>query len=607
MLFRDLVFAARTLRRSPVFTLAAALTIAIGIGASTAIFTVTNSVLLRPLPYKDPDRLVVMYMDLLVRNSLGMPLSNENFVDIREGSKGSFEDMAALRTGRQVLPGLDGTPEQVRFAQVTVNFFRVMGASVVLGRDFEEADGVPQPAPQNPQAGGAPAAQGPPPLPVVAILSHEYWQRRYGGDPAVLGQRIPGGPRPEIVGVLAPGFELLFPPGTNVEPRPDFWIANRLNYNNANRNTFGLRPVGRLKPGVALARAQEEADAVSARIREQFPVSKGSGFHARLEPMHKTLVDEVRPAILALMGAVIFLLLIACANVANLLLVRSSLRQPELAVRAALGAGRGRVIRQMLAEAVVLTALGAAGGVALAWIGIRELLSIAPANLPRLDTIRIDPIVLLFTLAIALAAACLFGMVPAWSAFRMDLVNALGGAARTSGLRGGGRLFRNAVVVIEVALCFVLLVGSGLMIRSFLELQRIDPGYDPRGLLTFQLLGGGPVTQRARRGEGTPARGAAARDSRRAERHGVVPVSARRWLQHHQVGTGRRAGRHLEVSGRRLAGRAPGLLRHDAHAAGGGEDVHRGGQQSETQRRGGRHRAGRRRRFRMSRPSASAF
>jgi putative ABC transport system permease protein len=502
MLFRDLVFAARTLRRSPVFTVAAALTIALGIGASTAIFTVTNSVLLRPLPYKDPGRLVVVYMDLLVRNSLGMPLSNENFVDIRDGSRDSFEHMAALRTGRQVLPGLDGTPEQVRFAQVTVNFFRVMGASVALGRDFEEADGVPQPTPTNPQAGGAPAAQGPPPLPVVAILSHEYWQRRYGGDPAVLGQRIPSGPRPEIVGVLAPGFELLFPPGTSVEQRPDFWIANRLNYNNANRNTFGLRPVGRFKPGVALARAQEEADVVSANIREQFPVSKGSGFHARLEPMHKTLVDEARPAILALMGAVIFLLLIACANVANLLLVRASLRQPELAVRAALGAGRGRVIRQMLAESVVLTVLGAAGGIALAWIGIRQLLSIAPANLPRLETIRIDPIVLLFTLVITLAAAFLFGMVPAWSAFRMDLVNALGGAARTSGLRGGGRLFRNAVVVIEVALCFVLLVGSGLMIRSFLELQRIDPGYDPRGLLTFQLLGGGPATdeQRAARG-----------------------------------------------------------------------------------------------------------
>ena len=224
-------------------------------------------------------------------------------------------------------------------------------------------------------------------------------------------------------------------------------------------------------------------------------MSKGSGFYARLEPMHKTLVDEVRPAILALMGAVIFLLLIACANVANLLLVRSSLRQPELAVRAALGAGRGRV-----------DSADAGGGACPDRARRRRrrrarvdrhsssCLSIAPANLPRLETIRIDPIVLLFALAIALAAACLFGMVPAWSAFRMDLVNALGGAARTSGLRGGGRLFSNAVVVVEVALCFVLLVGSGLMIRSFLELQRIDPGFDPRGLLTFQLLGGGPAT-----------------------------------------------------------------------------------------------------------------
>ena len=417
--------------------------------------------------------------------------------------------MAAFTTARQVLPGLEaagtGAPRG-RHRQLLPADGRLDRARPRLrGSRWRPAAGAAE-SPGGRRTRGA----RPPPLPVVAILSHEYWQRRYGGDPAVLGQRIPGGPRPEIVGVLAPGFELLFPPGTNVEQRPDFWIANRLNYNNANRNTFGLRPVGRLKPGVALARAQEEVDAISARIREQFPVSKGSGFNARLEPMHKTLVDEVRPAILALMGAVIFLLLIACANVANLLLVRASLRQPELAVRAALGAGRGRVVRQMLAEALVLTALGAAGGIALAWIGIRQLLSIAPANLPRLETIRIDPIVLLFALATSLAAACVFGMVPALSAFRMDLVNALGGAARTSGLRGGGRLFRNAVVVVEVALCFVLLVGSGLMIRSFLELQRIDPGFDPRGLLTFQLLGGGPApNEQAPRGGASSKSGCA--------------------------------------------------------------------------------------------------
>jgi len=498
MFSRDLAFAVRTLRRSPVFTLAAALTIALGIGASTAIFSVTNAVLLRPLPYRNPDRLVVMYMDLRARNSLGMPLSNENFADIRDGSRGSFEDMAAVRTARQVLPGADSTPEQIRVAVVTVNFFRLMGATIARGRDFEEADGRPQPP--APQAGAAQAPQAPP-LPAVAIISHEYWQRRYGGNPSAIGQRLPRGARPEIVGILAPGFELHFPPGTNVEQKPDIWIANRLTYDNANRNTFGLRPIGRLKPGAALARAQDEVEAISARIRNDFAIAKGSGFYARLEPMHKTLVDQVRPAILALMGAVIFLLLIACANVANLMLVRASLRAPELAMRAALGAGRYRVVRQMLAEALLLTAIGAVAGVALAWIGIRQLHAIAPANLPRVETIRIDPAVLAFTGAIALAAAFVFGMVPAWSAFRMDVMSALSGGGRSWNL-GGGRTFRNAVVVIEVALCFVLLVGSGLMFRSFLELQRIDPGFDPRGTLTFQLLGGrgGPPAQRAATG-----------------------------------------------------------------------------------------------------------
>jgi predicted permease len=488
VLLKELSFAWRTLHRNPIFTAAAVLTIALGIGASSALFSVTHAVLLRPLPYRDPDRLVVMYMDLRTRNSLGMPLSNENYFDIRAGSRGAFEDMAAVRTVRQVIPGKDGAPEQVRLGLVTPNFFGVVGAGIALGRDFEEADGRPQPP--VPQASGAEPAAGSSPLAIVAILSHDYWQRRYGGDPQVIGQRIPGGPRPEIVGVLTPGFELTFPPAANVEQRPDIWIADRLSYDNANRNTFGLRPIGRLTPGATLARAQEEVEAVAVKIRNDFPLAKGSGFYARLEPMHKALVEEVRPAILALMGAVIFLLLIACANVANLLLVRASLREPELAVRAALGAGRWRVVRQLLVEAVLLTTAGAVIGVVLAWVGIRQLLAIAPANLPRLETIRIDPVVLIFTSGVALVAAFIFGMVPAWSAFRMDLMSALGGGARTAGLRGGGRRFRNAVVVLEVALCFVLLVGSGLMFRSFIELQRIGLGFDPRGVLTFQLLGG---------------------------------------------------------------------------------------------------------------------
>jgi putative ABC transport system permease protein len=489
MVLRDLSFAGRTLRRSPVFAIAAVATIALGIGASTAIFSVANAVLLRPLPYDDPDRLVVMYMDLRNRNNLGMPLSNENFVDIRDGSKGSFEDMAAFRTGRQVLPSADGSPEQIRLAIVTPNFFRLLGHGVALGRDFQDADGIPQP-PAPPLSGAANA-----PLPTFAILSHEYWQRRYGGDRNVIGQRLPAGPRPEIVGVLAPGLELLLPPETNVERRPDIWVANRLTYDNANRNTFGLRPIGRLRAGATAERAQQDVEAVAARIRAEYPISRGSGFYARLEPMHKTLVDEVRPAILALMGAVIFLLLIACANVANLLLVRASLREPEIAMRAALGAGRARVMWQMLIEAIVLTGIGTVAGIALAWVGIRQLLALAPDNIPRADTVAIDALVLVFTVVMALAAAFVFALVPAVSAFRLDLVPALSGAGRSAGLSGRGRLFRSAIVVLEVALCFVLLVGSGLMFRSFLELRRVDPGFDPNGLLTFQLLGGQLSTQ----------------------------------------------------------------------------------------------------------------
>jgi putative ABC transport system permease protein len=251
VLLNDLSFALRALRRSPGFTAASVSTIALGIGASTAIFSVLNTVLLRPLPYKAPERLVVMYMDLRNRNTHGMPLSNENFVDIREGSTGSFEDFAAVRTVRQVLPAADGTPEQIRIAIVTTNFFRVVGHPIATGRDFRDADGIQQPLAPFPQE---PATQAP--APIVAVLSHEYWQRRYGNS-NVIGQRIPVGPRPEIVGIIAPGLQMLFPPSANVEQKPDIWVATRLTYDNANRNTFGLRPVGRLRAGASLARAQE--------------------------------------------------------------------------------------------------------------------------------------------------------------------------------------------------------------------------------------------------------------------------------------------------------------------------------------------------------------
>ena len=488
MTLRDLAFAGRTLRKSPIFALTAALTIALGIGASTAIFSVANAVLLRPIPYKDPDRLVIASSDMRNRNVRDFPFSNEDFIDMRDATKDAFQDMAGVFTFRNILLKEDGTPEQVRSAVVTTNFFRLVGAKIVLGRDFIDADGLPQPAP--PPGVAQPGAPAPPQLPIMAVLSYEYFQRRYGLNPSAIGQvMLTDGPfRPQIAGVLAPGFQLYFPSSANTEPAPEVWIANRLGYDNANRNGVSIRAVGRLRDGVSLERAQAAADNVAAEARKNFLIERTAGYAIRVEPMRRHLVSEVRPAILALMGAVIFLLLIACANVANLLLVRASLRERELAVRAAIGASWWHLARQMLAEAFLLAAIGSVAGLALAWFGIHELLVIAPANLPRLDTIRIDSVVLAFTALAGLLAAVIFGMASAWRASRPDVMNVLRGTSRNEGLASGG-LLRKLVVVTEVGLSFVLLIGSGLMFRSFLELQRIDPGFDPRGLLTFQVLG----------------------------------------------------------------------------------------------------------------------
>jgi putative ABC transport system permease protein len=489
--FRDLKIAARVLRKSLVFALTAALTIALGVGASTAIFSVTNAVLLRPLPYADADRLVVVCSDLRKRNVRDFPLSNANYIDLREGTKSAFDDLAGVFTFPLTLQGEDGTPERTNAAVVTTNLFRLLGGGIAYGRDFNEEDAVPNPPAPPPGA----QQQGPPPprLPVHAILSYEYFQRRYGGDPSVLGRSMsfaggPQAPTPIIVGVLQPHFQLYFPPETQVLPAPDIWIANRLAYDAANRMGVSIRAVGRLRPGVIPEQAQAEAEKVSASERAQFPILGTADYHLRVEPMRQHMVAEARPAILALMYSVIFLLLVACANVANLLLVRASLRNRELALRAALGASRWQLMSPIFAEALWLAALGTLGGLALAWAGIKELRSVAPADLPRLDTITIDTSVLVFTALAGLAAAILFGMIPAIRASRPRLMNVLGGASRNTGL-GSGRAIRNTVVTVEVALAFVLLVGSGLMFRSFLELQRIDPGFDSRNLLTFVLNG----------------------------------------------------------------------------------------------------------------------
>jgi putative ABC transport system permease protein len=365
---------------------------------------------------------------------------------------------------------------------MTPNLFQLLGARVVLGRDFTEADGIPLPPPP----ATPPPVQTPPPPPRV-IVSYEFWQRRCGGNPSVVGTVISlGDQRVELVGVLEPGFEILFPPDVNIERAPDIWTPMRVNFAAGSRVNVAQRVIARLKPGVTIEQAQKEVDRLAADLRERFPIKKTAGFHLRLEPVHQDLVSSVKPVILALMGAVSFVMLIACANVANLLLVRAAAREKELAIRAALGGSRVRLIRQLLVESVLLAGIAAFAGVLLATFGVELLLAFGPDNLPRISHVRVDPNVVIFTAVAALASAVIFGLVPALRASRPDVMDLLRRAGRTSNLSSGTWL-RNAVVVVEVALAFVLLVGSGLMIRSFIALQRAQPGYDPDRVLTFLI------------------------------------------------------------------------------------------------------------------------
>jgi putative ABC transport system permease protein len=491
---KDLRYALRTLSRSPGFTATALLTIALGIGASTAIFSVVNAVLLKSLPYREPERLVLLWGDLRNRNVRDFPTAPGDYNDIRAAGT-QFEGMAAVNTFRQTLTAEGAPPEQIWIAQVTPNFLSLVGLRVIRGRDFVPDDGTPQPPPPTAQNTGQPgtgqpaAAQAPqpPPLPRNVILAHGFWRRRYGGDSSIVGKSIRlGNGTAQVVGVLQPGAELLWPPNANIQRVPDLWDAMRVNFDSGSRINVFLRVVGRLKPGATLAAAQAQMDLLSADLRARFPIKTSSGLALRLEPMQKNLVAAVRPALLALMGAVLFVLLIACANVANLLLVRAAQRDRELVVRVALGGSQWALVRQMMAESLVLAGSGAALGLLLSFLGIKLLKLLGPQDLPRLDTVGIDLPVLGFAIGIALLSALIFGTVPALRASRPDAAEALRTSGRSASLRAGRRL-RNAVVVAEVALSFVLLIGSGLMFRSFLAVARTDPGFDPSGVLTFVL------------------------------------------------------------------------------------------------------------------------
>src|SRR5258706_1063604 len=376
-LLKDLTYAARGLRKQLGLAVGATSKIELGIGACTAIFSVVNAVLLRPVPYADAQRLVVLWGELRARNVTDWPFAPPDFRDLKQQSTGVFEDIAGMvPAGRTPMAATGGEPEQIRVGGATPNLFKLLGAHVRSGRDFIDDDATPQ--------AQAERDQPPPPrLPAIAIISYAFWTRRFGGDPTVVGTDVDlGNGRAHIVGVLPPAFEMLFPPRANVERVPDMWTALRINYETANRNNVVFRGIGRLKPGVSVHQAQMQADRVAADLRQQFPIKQTAGLYFHVVPMFDDLVGDVRPAILSLMGAVAFVLLIACANVANLLIVRASARSRELAVRAAIGASRGHRVRQMLAESLVIAALGTALGLVLARAGVRLLIAMGPQDLP---------------------------------------------------------------------------------------------------------------------------------------------------------------------------------------------------------------------------------
>lgn len=472
---KDVRYAARTLLKNPGFTIVATLTIALGIGANTAIFSVVRAVLLQPLPYDEPQELVLLWGEMRNRDVTHFPMSPPDFAAYRDGAE-ALDDLAGVFTFTASLTG-DGEPVQINVAGTTTSFFDVLGVQPILGRAFVEEDGLPQPQGVNPGQPGA--------LPGIVVLSHHLWQQRYGGDPGVIGRTIEiGGGSNEIVGVLPPGFELYLPPTAQLQPDADVWVSARIDYVNANPNNVFLRPVGRLADGATPEQLQAQVDRIASGLAAENQVKATAGYATRVEPLHADLTAHVRPVLLALFGAVVFVLLIACANVSNLLLVRASGRDRELAVRAAMGGSRSRLVRQMLIESVLLALTGAVLGVALASGGVSLLLGLQPDDLPRMDGVRIDGVVLGFTLVSAVGAAVLFGVLPAMQGSRVDLADALKERG-SAGANAARRLMRNGVVIVEVALSMVLLIGAGLMVRSFVELTNVSPGFDAEGVVTF--------------------------------------------------------------------------------------------------------------------------
>ncbi|HKY03360.1 MAG TPA: ABC transporter permease [Blastocatellia bacterium] len=460
-LWQDLRYGVRTLIKKPGFSLVAVVVLALGIGANTAIFSVVYGILLRPLPYKDPDRIITVWQNDPKTGANQVDCAPANFIDWRDRNQ-VFEQMALAEPYSHDLTG-QGEPETFRSWLVSEGFFEVLGATALHGRVFQPDDY----RPGNDR---------------VVVISYDLWKRRFGSDPGLVGQELLLRNQPyTVVGILPPALK--FPPESNREawaPRV-FRDSDR-----QNRASTYMKVIGRLRPGTTLEQAREEMRTIASHLADEYPrTNAGTGI--TLVPLPEQLVGQVRPALLVLLGAVAFVLLIACANVASLLLVRGAERHRELAIRAALGASRTRLVRQMFTESFLLAVTGGLGGVLLAIWGVDLIIAISPEDLPRLGEVGIDTSVLAFTFAVSVITAIIFGLAPSIQFSKPDLQESLkeGGRTATDGARR--HLLRNALVVTEIALALVLLVGAGLLIRSFTQLTKVDPGFVSERALALEV------------------------------------------------------------------------------------------------------------------------
>jgi predicted permease len=474
-LAQDFCYGLRGFLRSPGFTAATLLSLAIGIGANTAIFSVANALLLRPLPYRDPDRLVILW-----NRSPGLDITQDwfstaQYFDIRNNHHG-FEQSAIAIGGKYTLTS-DGEPERVGVARISSSLLPLLGGRAFLGRLFS----------QNDDAAGQPPS---------AILTYDFWQRRYGGDPHMPGKTvILDGVSYPVAGILPPGFTLphqILPILTGPD-QVEIVLSLPMPVGAAQvRTREDYTVMGRLRRGVSLQHAQAEMDTLTSRLRRDYPeiYPPNGGLTFSIVPLLDQVVGDTRKPLAVLLAAVGFVLLIACANVTNLLLTRATARHKEIAVRAALGAGRSRILRQLLTESLALAVGGGALGVLFAWWSVHWIQTLGARSVPRLHEISIDPRVLLFTLAVSLGSGVIMGLAPALRSSRLALSGTLGDAGR--GLSGGtlwgrGNYLRRLLVVAELALSVVLLIGAGLLIRSFTRLNQVPPGFNPSGVLTFDL------------------------------------------------------------------------------------------------------------------------